>query len=54
MMKDGSLVRCLDTLELGVVVESKRSSIGLMVLVRWGNGEKVWTRSIDLESIESY
>ena len=54
MLKEGHLVRCLDTGELGVVIESKRSSLGLMILVRWGNGEKTWTRSLDLESIESY
>lgn len=54
MLKEGQLVRCLDTGELGVVAESKRTSMGLIVLVQWARGVKVWTRSIDLESIESY
>ena len=54
MLKDGQLVRCLNSRELGVVIESKNPSMGFMVLVQWGNGEKVWTKSMDLESIESY
>lgn len=54
MFEKNQLVRCLDTGEVGVVIESKRASMGTMILVRWGNGEKVWTLSMDLESIESY
>lgn len=53
MMRAGQLVRCLDTGHLGVVIEKKRSSLGFLILVQWGNDEKVWTLSSDLEAIES-
>ena len=51
MFVEGNLVRCLDTGKVGVIVESKRASFAMMVLVRWSD-EEVWTDAADLEEIE--
>ena len=51
MFEPGKLVRCLDTGRVGVVVEAKRASFCMMILVRWSD-EQVWTDAADLEKIE--
>ena len=53
MIQAGQLVRCLDTGHLGVVVEKKRSSLGFLILVRWGESKEAWANIADLETIES-
>lgn len=51
MFEEGKLVRCLDTGQIGVIVEKKNIGFCVMVLVRWGD-EEVWTNSADLDTIE--
>ena len=53
MLKAGDLVKCLDTSQIGTVLDVLQLRSRTMVLVKWPN-ETMWTDSNDLEAIDSF
>ena len=53
MLRAGNLVRCLNTAQVGTVIDILRLGSRTMVLVEWPN-ETNWTESFELEAIDTF
>ena len=51
-MKDGALVKCLNTGVIGVVLKTQQSSFSTHILVQWPNKQE-WVDTFEVQKIDA-